>query len=162
MEQMRQMSGETVSLTIRLGLQRVQLEELPSKKELKVNSGVAFAVPLFAGSAGKVLLSELKKKEARSIIKKIELDRIGPNTMTDKADLLKELKKVKKQGYSMTFGEVIQGAASVSIPIRGYFCPVALSVLGPEERFFPNMEAVLEELKSCGIQISEKLKRRIK
>jgi len=161
MEQLRELSGETVSITIRQGLQRVQLEELPSKRELKIAVGAVFAVPIYAGSASKVLLSELDKKELNGILEKIELSRVGPNSITDKATLLKELEKVRKQGYSTSHGEVIKGAASISIPIKNYFCPVALSVIGPEERFSPNMTAVLEELKNCGIQIADKLRRHV-
>jgi IclR family KDG regulon transcriptional repressor len=161
MEQLRELSGETVSLTVRQGLQRVQIEELPSKKELKVAVGAVFSVPMYAGSASKVLLSELDEKEINGILNKIELTGVGPNTITEKATLLKEVEKVKKQGFSTSHGEVISGAASISIPIKHYFCPVALSVIGPEERFSPNMMAVLKELKKCGLQIADKLKRHI-
>lgn len=161
MEKLRELSGETVSLTIRQGLQRVQLEELPSKRELKVAVGSVFAVPIYAGSASKILLSELDENELNRILEKIELSRVGPNTVTDKDTLLEELKKARRQGYSTSRGEVIKGAASISIPIKDYFCPVALSVIGPEERFSPNMIAVLEELKNCGIQIADKLRRHV-
>lgn len=161
MEHLRDLSGETVSLTIRQGLQRVQLEELPSKKELKVAVGAVFSVPIYAGSASKVLLSELDEKEINGILDKIELTGVGPNTITDKAALLKEVEKVRKQGFSTSHGEVINGATSISIPINHYFCPVALSVIGPEERFSPNMMAVLKELKKCGVQIVDKLKRHV-
>lgn len=158
MEQLRELSGETVSLTIRQGLQRVQLEEFPSKRELKVAVGSVFAVPIYAGSASKVLLSELDERELNGILQKIELSSVGPNTITDKDILLRELEKARKQGYSTSHGEVIKGAASISIPIRDYFCPAALSVIGPEDRFLPKMITILEELKNSAMLISSKLK----
>ncbi len=158
MEHLRDLSGETVSLSIRHGLQRIQLKELPSKKELKVAVGDNFAVPIYAGSAGKVLLSEQDEEELKPILERIELIGIGPNTITDKDTLLQELKKARRQGYATGHGEVINGAAAISVPVRDYFCPVALSVIGPEDRFLPNMMTILEELKNSAILISSKLK----
>ncbi len=158
MENLRNLSGETVSLTIRHGLQRIQLKELPSKKELKVAVGDNFAVPIYAGSAGKVLLSEQDEEELKPILKRIELIGIGPNTITDKDMLLQELKKVRRQGYATSRGEVIKGTAAISVPVRDYFCPVALSVIGPQDRFLPKIMTILEALKNTAIHISSKLK----
>jgi IclR family acetate operon transcriptional repressor len=158
MEYLRDLSGETVSLTIRHGLQRIQLKELPSKKELKVAVGDHFAVPIYAGSAGKVLLSEQEEGELKPILKRIELIGIGPNTVTDKDTLFEELRKARSQGYSTSRGEVITGTAAISVPVRGYVCPAALSIIGPEDRFLPKMISILEELKNSAMLISSKLK----
>lgn len=158
MEHLRDLSGETVSLSIRHGLQRIQLKELPSKKEIKVAVGDNFAVPIYAGSAGKVLLSEQDQRELKPILERIELIGIGPNTITDKDILLQELKKARTRGYSTGRGEVIRGAAAISVPIRNYFCPVALSVIGPEERFLPKMMMISEDLKNTANLISSKLR----
>jgi DNA-binding IclR family transcriptional regulator len=158
MEHLRDLSGETVSLTIQHGLQRIQLKELPSKKELKVAVGDNFAVPIYAGSAGKVLLSEQEETELKPILERIELIGIGPNTVTDKDTLLEELRKTRRQGYSTSRGEVIKGTAAISVPVRGYVCPAALSIIGPQDRFLPKMKTILEELKNSAILISSKLK----
>ena len=72
--------------------------------------------------------------------------------------MLQELRKVRRQGYSRSCGEVIKGAAAISVPVRGHVCPVALSIIGPENRFAPKMIAILEELKNSAKLISNKLK----
>jgi IclR family KDG regulon transcriptional repressor len=158
MEYLRDLSGETVSLTIQHGLQRIQLKELSSKEKLKVAVGDNFAVPIYAGSAGKVLLSEQEELELKTILDRIELVRIGPNTVTDKDTLLGELKEAKRQGFSMSSNEVIKGAAAISVPVRGYVCPAALSIIGPEDRLLPKMVTILEELKNSAQLISNTLK----
>ncbi len=92
------------------------------------------------------------------LLKHLDLRPIGPNTITDKGTLLKELEKVRKQGYAVSFGERIQGSASISVPVRQYLCPVALSVLGPDNRFtLKGMMEVLKRMKQSALRISEKL-----
>jgi IclR family KDG regulon transcriptional repressor len=84
--------------------------------------------------------------------------RIGPNTITDKKDLLKEIEKVRKQGYATSFRERLPEGASISVPIRGYITPVALSVLGPYNRFSNKvMMDVLKEMKRSAARIASRL-----
>jgi DNA-binding IclR family transcriptional regulator len=117
-----------------------------------------FVAPVYTGSAGKILLSELKSNELQLLVENLQLNPIGPHTVTDKKTLLKELEKVRKQGYATSFGERIHGSASISVPIENYICPVALSVLGPDNRFSLNMMMnVLKEMKKSAIRISKKL-----
>jgi DNA-binding IclR family transcriptional regulator len=158
MKYLRDLSRETVVLHIRLGLERICLEELESLENIKYTAGKGFTAPLYTGSAGKVLLSELGDDELQLILKHLTLVRVGPNTITDKKVLLKELEKVRKQGYATSFRERLPEGASISVPIRGYVCPVALSVLGPGNRFSPKiMMEVLKEMKKSAAKVSAKL-----
>jgi IclR family acetate operon transcriptional repressor len=158
MRSLRDFSRETVVLHIRVGLERICLEELPGLENIRYTAGKGFSAPIYTGSAGKVLLSELKENELELLLKNLQLRPIGPNTITDKKTLLKELDKVRKQGYATSFGERIQGSASISVPVRHYVCPVALSVLGPDNRFtMKTMMDVLKRMKESAERISEKL-----
>jgi DNA-binding IclR family transcriptional regulator len=155
---LRDLTGETVVLHIRIGLQRICLEELQSFENIKYSATKGFLAPIYTGSAGKVLLSELKDNELQFVIENLRLDPVGPNTITDKKVLLEELKKVRKQGFATSFGERVAGSASISVPVRGYVCPVALSVLGPDNRFsLQIMMKILTEFKNSASRISKKL-----
>jgi DNA-binding IclR family transcriptional regulator len=158
MKYLRDLSRETVVLHIRIGLERICLEELQGLESIKYTAGKGFIAPIYTGSAGKLLLSELEDNELQLILKNLHLVPVGPNTITDKEVLLKELKKVRKQGHATSFGERIRGSASVSVPVKNYLCPVALSVLGPDNRLSEKMMVVLKEMKDCSIRISNKLK----
>ncbi|MGA2462987.1 MAG: IclR family transcriptional regulator C-terminal domain-containing protein [Thermodesulfobacteriota bacterium] len=106
-----------------------------------------------------VLLSELEDDELHILLENIRFIPIGPKTITDKRVLLTELEKVKKQGYSTSFSERVPGSASISVPIKNYTCPVALSILGPDNRFsLGKMMGGLEKLKDSASNISIKLK----
>jgi DNA-binding IclR family transcriptional regulator len=158
MKYLRDISRETVVLHIRIGIERICLEELQSFENIKYTAGKGFIAPIYTGSAGKVLLSELKENEIQLLARNLRLDALGPNTITDKQVLLKELEKVRRQGYATSFGERVPGSASISVPIKGYICPVALSVLGPDNRFsLKMMMDVLKEMRESAARISRKL-----
>lgn len=157
MKYLTDLSRETVVLHVRIGLERICLEELQSPENIKYTSGKGFIAPIYTGSAGKVLLSGLEDNELQILLQNIRLIPIGPNTITDKKILLKELEKVRKQGYALSFGERVPGSASISVPVKSYVCPVALSVLGPDNRFsLDKMMNVLKEMKRCASRISKK------
>ena len=159
MERLRNRSKETVVLHIRVGLKRLCLEELQSSENIRYTAGKGAIAPIHTGSAGKVLLAEMADDELDLLLRNLHLVSVGPRTITDKNVLLKELEKVRKQGYAMSFSERLPGGASVSVPIRDYVCPVALSVLGPDNRFtLKVMGRVLEELRVSAKRISLKLK----
>ncbi len=158
MRDLRDRSGETVVLHIRIGLERICLEELQSLQNIKFTAGKGFVAPIYTGSAGKILLSELEPGDLMLLMRNLHPVPVGPNTITDKKKLLDELEKTKRQGYAVSFGERIPGSASVSVPIRNYISPVALSILGPDNRFsIRRIKAVLEELREKAEHISKRL-----
>jgi DNA-binding IclR family transcriptional regulator len=158
MKDLRDLSRETVVLHIRMGLERICLEELQGLENIKYTAGKGFVAPIYTGSAGKVLLSELKPNELDLLLKNLRLDPIGPNTITDKKVLSRELERVNKQGHATSFGERIHGSASISVPVRNYVCPVALSVLGPDNRFtLKEMTEILGLMKEKAMLVAKKL-----
>jgi DNA-binding IclR family transcriptional regulator len=159
MRHLRDLTRETVVLHIRMGLERLCLEELQGLENIKYAAGKGFIAPLHTGSAGKVLLSELKEEDLEPLLRNLSFEKIGPNTITDRKAFKKELEKVRKQGYATSFGERVRGSASISVPIRGYLCPVALSLLGPDNRFsFQRMMEHLEAIQDRAVRISQKLR----
>jgi DNA-binding IclR family transcriptional regulator len=156
MKFMQHLSGETVMLLIRAGLNKMIIEELTSSHTIKFSQGKGFTAPIYAGSSGKLLLSEMSDDHLKIILRNIEMHAISPNTITDKTVLLQELGRIRANGYATSFGEGTLGAAAISVPIWNYVCPVAFCVMGPETRFEP--ESILKELRSTAMSISRKLK----
>jgi IclR family acetate operon transcriptional repressor len=158
MRRLRDLTQETVVLHIRIGLERVCLEELPSFQALRYTAGKGFIAPVYTGSAGKILLAELNDGELDLLLRNIKFAKVGPNTITDQEFLVEEITRARVQGYAVSFSERVPGSASISVPVKGYVCPVALSVLGPESRFRTTvMMEHLEEIKGSSVRISEKM-----
>jgi len=157
MERLRNLTGETVTINIRIGTRRICLEEMESPHNIKYTIGRGAMAEIYAGSAGKILLAELPKKESEILLGNINLRRIGPNTITDRGRLSKELEKIKKQGFAKSSGEKLEGGVAISAPVRGYICPVAMTLLGPEFRFGPQIMKYVKELKKSAAITSKRI-----
>jgi DNA-binding IclR family transcriptional regulator len=92
MKRLRSLTGETVTINIRIGEQRLCVEEMVSFHSIKYTIGRGAVAEIYAGSAGKVLLAELPKIELERLLRNITLRKVAPHTITDKDVLLKELK----------------------------------------------------------------------
>ncbi len=139
MKRLRDFSRETVNLQIRSGLERICLEEVESQEALKYTSVKGAIQPIQVGSAGKLLMAELDDRELHALLDHISFKRVCTNTIVGKEAMLEEIAQIRKNGYAVSFSERIKGSASISVPIRNYVCPVALSVLGPVDRFKPDL-----------------------
>jgi DNA-binding IclR family transcriptional regulator len=103
------------------------------------------------------LLSQLRDDELHVLLNNIRFVPIGPNTITDKEILLEQLNTVREKDYATSFGERIAGVGPVAVLVRSYVCPVALGVLGPDNRF--SLETImqyLQEIKDVANRISMK------
>ena len=156
---LRDLSGETVNLQLPLGgTERICLEEIQSREFIKYVSGKGAIYPIFAGSAGKMLLSMMEDDEINMLMKRFYYVPSAPNPIKDPGDLLKEIELARELGHSISFGERVAGSASVAVPIAGYVCPAIINILGPAERFTKeSIAGVLPEMKSSAKRISKEL-----
>lgn len=158
MKRLRDLTNETVNIQIRMGTERICVEELQSYQSVKYVSGKGTVQPVYCGSAGKILIAALNDEEIRVLLNNLTLVPVGPNTITDEQLLLTEIEKVRRAGYATSFGERIAGAGSISVPIRNHVCPVALSVVGPDNRMtLEGMKNFLGEMQKSARRISGKL-----
>lgn len=152
---LNRITKESSIMFVPCGLQRMVVKQVKSKLDVSFSFKEGYSSPLHIGSAGKLLLSMMDEHELEAIMRNIELIRFGPNTITDKEILRKEIVKIRKQGYATSFGETQPGTAGISVPIRNYIYPAALCVVGPEFRFSPI--DTLDELRKCAHRVSNNL-----
>ena len=157
MRYLRDLTGETVAIWIKVGTQRMLLEELPSNQTIRLTMGKGFVAPLYCGAGGKVLLSQLPDSERQMILNAIKLVKITENTIIDKEALLNKVREAEEKGYATAIGELMKGNAGIAVPIKNYECPASLGIFGPEVRFKKHMMNFLRELKECAERISENL-----
>jgi len=136
LRRIRDLTKETVVVGVRVGSGWVAIEEMESPQAIKYRAGLARRVPLHVGSAGRTLLAFLPDDEQRYLLKTLRLVRVTDRTVSNRRALARSLAKVRRDGYALSFGEGIVGAASVSLPVfdvTGRMVAV-ISVLGPESR----------------------------
>lgn len=130
-----QATAETVTLNMRMGLERVCIAELRSPHPLLHTAGVGSRVPLHVGASGKVILAFTDDEQRRRLLDCLTYEPITSATISGRQQLTEELSLVRERGWAMSMGERIPGAAGVSVPVRGASGLVlSLSVLGPAER----------------------------
>ncbi len=74
--------------------------------------------------------------------------------------LLKELRKVRANGYAISCGELEEGVDAVAAPIFDHLHTVvaAVSIGGPSERFRPRQSELIAAVTGAGQQISQALR----
>ncbi len=157
MEHLRNFCGETVVLQIRRGAERLVLDKVPGSHAIQYFPEHRYTAPIHAGAGGKTLLAGMDQVQLSKLLNRLELIKVGPNAITDKAELISELDKIRSQGHAISFGETVAGAAGVAVPLQNYSCPIALIILGPEGRMKENCSAILKELKTSAALISKNI-----
>jgi DNA-binding IclR family transcriptional regulator len=137
MEDLRRTTSETITLYLLDGNERLCVERMESRHDVRMVSRVGHRLALYAGSAGKVMLAFLPEERMNEILKETELTPFTPNTLIDIAALRSELAKIRACGYSVSHGEWILEASGVAAPIirKGGTVVGALSISGPSSRF---------------------------
>jgi IclR family transcriptional regulator, KDG regulon repressor len=158
MERLSNITEETISLDIAVGIQFIHISEIYSKRPLKVLGETREIQPVIPlGAAQKVLLSEFSDKDLRFALKAASNWSTKEQYSTDFETVKRDLIRIKKEGYAISRGEAIVGALGVSAPVKHYYCPVALTILGPENRLSPRMTEIIHELTASTDRISQDL-----
>lgn len=132
MERLRDQLGETISLYIRDGAERIRIQAVQSNQAIRRVAPVGARMPLYVGASSKVLIAFDEPGAQQVVID----DPHWPSTI-DRTLFLGQLADIRKQGYATSVEEREQGAAAVSAPIldRSGRLVAALSVSGPSNRW---------------------------
>ncbi len=88
-----------------------------TKRIMSISLNVGTRLPAFATSLGRVLLADLCNKELGNFLRRCEIEQYTQYTMTDKAELMTEITRVKQQGYCIVEQELELGLSSISVPV---------------------------------------------
>ncbi len=137
MEELRRATGETVTLYILEGNERLCVERMESQHNIRMVTRVGLKLPLYAGSAGKAMLAFMPPEWREEYLSRVPLRPLTSQTFSDPHALRLELDKIRLDGYATSFGEWILEASGVAAPILGPGGIVlgAISVSGPGSRF---------------------------
>ncbi|MFC1971513.1 IclR family transcriptional regulator [Chloroflexota bacterium] len=158
MNQLREKHNESVCLHIALGINGMCLDSIESSHNIRHAQQKGYFTPLHIGAAGRVLLSQLSLRELDVFFKCTTLIKLGPNTVTDEEKIRVAIEKTKKRGYDVSFSEGSVGGVGIAVPIYGHVCPVAILIIGPENRFdSARIENMVKDLKESAAITSNKL-----
>lgn len=151
---------ETVNLAVLRSNFAVNVDQAMGPSTLATYDWVGSLTPLHATSSGKVLLAALPTNERDTIFKGVGLPARTPRTVTNRAQLEKQLLDVTRQGYAVVHEEFEIGLTAVAVPIFSHLGTViaAVSISGPDFRFSPEEQpGLIDGLREAGMAISTRM-----
>jgi IclR family KDG regulon transcriptional repressor len=157
MNRLSEVTGETVSLGIKMGLKNINIHVVTSKSDLKVDGANLRMRPIYVGVDGLVLLSQLDDIQISNILNNIHAELKPTHEKINVEAMLGKIKLMRQQGYLTGHNEATLGVSCVSAPVRNYALPAVLNLVGPEIRVRPRITTLTRELLASAGLISEKL-----
>jgi IclR family pca regulon transcriptional regulator len=143
-------TGHTVNMAILDGTDIVYVERCRSvrqgQRDIDLNLHIGSRLPAYCTSMGKVLLAGLPEAELTTRLDGMELNRRGPNTLSDRCSLVAELARVREQGIGVNNEELAYGLRSIAVPIRGQDGGVAAAINLAVHRSMISMEDLVIRL----------------
>lgn len=134
MEKLRDCLGETVSLYLRDGTDRLRIQAVQSNQAIRRVAPVGARLPLFVGASSKVLVAYAGESVLQAVLD-------GPDwpESVDRDAYVKQLQEIRERGYAISYEEREPGASAVAAPIydRSGKIAAALSLSGPVSRLSP-------------------------
>jgi DNA-binding IclR family transcriptional regulator len=130
LQRLRDTSGETVTLQLRVGLQRVCVDGADSSQPVRRVAHIGEVNPLYVGVTGKVITAFLPPEQVSAVLAD------GLATGRDMSRLPSELELIRRRGYHAGIGDKSEGVAGISAPVltsRGVIA--GLTVSGPHDRW---------------------------
>lgn len=131
MEELRDRLGETVSLYLRDGADRLRIQAVQSNQGIRRVAQVGVRLPLSVGASSKVLVAFAPVADQEELLNAAD----WPESV-DRDVYRQQLAEILEKGYAISIEEREPGAAAVSVPIfdRNGQVAAALSMSGPVTR----------------------------
>lgn len=135
MEELHRLSGETIYLCVRSGLEAVCIERLDGLRVQSMVLRLGGSLPLHLGAAPRVLLAFEPEELWEQYVVETELRSMTPLSITTQNELFASLDASRRDGYAISDADVVPGIATIGAPIythRGTLC-AALSMGGAQQ-----------------------------
>lgn len=161
LRRLNQETRESVHLAVMQGLELTTLAQLDSLEAIRVGSGAQGKTnAAHATATGKAILAWLPETEIARVIAEKGLTRFTDRTLTSIADLLEDLRLVRRNGYSLDDEEFEPGVICVGAAIRDHAGAVigSLSCSAPKLRADAgHLERIKTAVRDTAWRLSERL-----
>jgi DNA-binding IclR family transcriptional regulator len=127
---------------------------------VRMASRVGTSGPLHATALGKAILAFLPEEERTSLLKHLQLARIGPKTITNRARLQEHLERVRRMGFAIEDEENEPEIRSIAAPVFNHMGEVigAVGTSGPAYRLeIEHLEGMAVAVMEAAAQVSAAL-----
>lgn len=102
------------------GQEVIILDKADGAQQIKISSEIGMRISVFAGVAGKALLSQLPEAEIDKHLAEITPKKYTSRSIVDEAAYKKEILDVKENGIAYDREEYIEGLMAVGAPVKTY------------------------------------------
>ena len=145
-------SGETVFLVVldRLAQRVTYADVIDSANPVRYTVPTGTSRPLYASAGGLMLLAYQDQAWIDAYIGSTPLEALTPRTTTDPNRLRERLAAIRREGFAISLGETVPGAAGLAAPIFNADGSVTVGLLigTPVDRFeqeLPELKRLLRE-----------------
>ncbi len=154
MRRMRDAVDETVSLSVRMGTNRVNIEYAESDHEVRRIVQRGFHVALHVGAGGRSLMSGLEDEEIEAYLAPVALSQL------QKSKVIAAVQATRRDGHAIVEGEIASDTAAISAPVRNHVGDVvgAVTISLPLERMTAQMRGrCIREIMAGAGEISQSM-----
>jgi IclR family KDG regulon transcriptional repressor len=158
MEWLLERTRETVHLSVLDGDEVVYVHKLDSTEPVRAYSQVGGRAPAHCVATGKAMLAWIGAPQLDAMSTRLHAH--SPRTVTAPAEFLREMERVRQQGYAVNRGEWRESVGGVAAPVHepGGAVVAAVGISGPIERLRPSMlKALAADVLKAAAGITEAL-----
>jgi IclR family acetate operon transcriptional repressor len=157
---LRDATGETALLGTLAGNHGVVLDQVASSHPVKVVVEIGHAFTLHTAAPAKAILASWGPEAQAALVQQMSFTKFTRRTITSASAYLKELKRIKVQGYALDRGEESQTFCCAAAPVFDHRNnPIAaLWISGPSDRVTtPKLHKLGLQVKYFADQLSHQL-----
>jgi IclR family pca regulon transcriptional regulator len=158
MEELVEQLKESCSAAVLDDTDIVYVLRVPTHKIMSITLGVGSRLPAYCTSMGRVLLADLDDDAVLAVLERSNLSKRTAHTLVQPARILREIARVREQGYSLVVEELEEGLISLAAPIRDRSGRVvaAMNVSGQAARTPPDLmrKRFLPKLQQAAARVS--------
>jgi IclR family KDG regulon transcriptional repressor len=114
---LRELTKESTFLAVLEEFNIIVVNWEPSYYDALINIGIGKSVPAYCTGAGKAILAHLPEQELQQLLAEHPLEQFSPNTITESAALLDELKEAVRLGYAVSDEEFNSDIVVIGAPV---------------------------------------------
>lgn len=136
--------------------QQVYVHCVEGPQQVQITGEPGRRGPVHCTSMGKCLLAFQPDEARRRLLGAVELSRLAPSTIVDRAEFVAEIEQVRERGYAVADEEHEPGIRAVGVPVCGpdgiaiaalsAAAPAYRSTVGELREFVPVLAAAAREL----------------
>ncbi len=158
LEKLSREVNETVHLCIEDNGEVIYVDKIESNQTIRMFSRIGSRAPMYCTAVGKVLLSDADHDQFEELVSSMEFIPRTENTITSREQFIKEIEKVKKQGYAIDNSENEAFLRCIAYPIFDHKGKIiaSFSISGPTNRVTMELinNSLIEKMKEYSLKIS--------